>query len=40
MSSSPGNLNGLQLSPRESHLSSDGGQVTAERGVDKVRVLV
>lgn len=39
MSSSPGNLNGIHLSPRESHLS-DGGQVTAERGVDKVSVLV
>lgn len=36
MSSSPGNLNGIQLSPRESHFSSDGGQATAERGGDKL----
>ncbi|XP_073452575.1 histone-lysine N-methyltransferase, H3 lysine-79 specific isoform X2 [Aquarana catesbeiana] len=35
MLSSPGNLNGIQLSPRESH-PTDGGQATVERGADKL----
>lgn len=35
MSSSPGNLNGIQFSPRELH-PTDGGQATVERGADKV----
>ncbi|XP_018428784.1 PREDICTED: histone-lysine N-methyltransferase, H3 lysine-79 specific-like, partial [Nanorana parkeri] len=36
MSSSPGSLNGIQLSPRESHPSPDVGQAAAERGGDKL----
>ncbi|KAM9329868.1 histone-lysine N-methyltransferase, H3 lysine-79 specific [Gastrophryne carolinensis] len=36
MSSIPGISNGFQLSPRESHPSSDGVQTAAERGIDKL----